>query len=314
MMPTSTLRWSLALVVTLAMAFAVRADDDSVKVRRARVAAEPRAAAKAAEAKAARAVEAKAARVAEAKAARVAEAKAAEAAAGKAAKAAKTAEAKAAKATDAKTADAKAAKTTNAKTATVTDATTAKATGAADARAAKAAENKAAREATQKAREERRQESVDKRQEFQAKRIQHGINKGYLTTDEIAKLDAQQKQIATMEEQFQGDGKLSKDETRDLRQELDTASHCIWAEKHDTDGNQMPVYRLGKNIYAKDTLTAQLADENLSRTDARALLTDFRRTAELKRTMATADLSDAERAKLQAEYDALLNKYFEVRN
>lgn len=293
MMPTSTLRWSLALVVTLAMVFAVRADDDSVKGRRARVAAEQRAAAKAAEAKAARAAAAKAA-------------KSAEAAAEKAAKAAKTAEAKAAKATDAKAVEAKAAKTANAKTAAVTDATTAKATSTADTKAAKAAENKAARA-------DQRQENVDQRQERQAKRIQHGISKGYLTTDEIAKLDAQQKQIATMEEQFQGDGKLSKDEARDLRQELDTASHCIWAEKHDTDGNQMPVYRLGKNLYAKDTLTAQLADENLSRTDARALLTDFRRTAELKRTLATADLSDAERAKLQAEYDALLNKYFEVR-
>lgn len=275
MMPMSTLCWSLALVVTLTMVLAVRADDDSARTKRVRPAAAKAAEARAAEARVARAAEAKAARAAAAKAAKV---------------------------TDAKTADAKAAEAKDAKSAE-----------AAVAKAAKAAENKAAREATQKAREERRQESVDKRQEFQAKRIQHGINKGYLTTDEIAKLDTQQKQIATMEEQFQGDGQLSKDEARDLRQELDTASHCIWAEKHDTDGNQMPVYRLGKNIYAKDTLTAQLADENLSRTDARALLTDFRRTAELKKTLATADLSAAERAKLQAEYDALLNKYFEMR-
>ena len=162
-------------------------------------------------------------------------------------------------------------------------------------------------------REKRRETRVDRREENQAKRIEQGIKKGYLTTDEIAKLDEQQKKIAALESQFKSDGKLTRDEMKQMRTALDTASHCIWAEKHDTEGNQMPVYRLGKNIFAKDGLTAQLQIENLPVDQAKALMKDFRRTVELKRKLAKEDLSDADRAKFQAEYNDLLNKYFEIR-
>ena len=74
----------------------------------------------------------------------------------------------------------------------------------------------------------------------------------------------------------------------------------------------MPVYRLGMNIRAKDNLTQALANENLDKVQARTLLKDFHRTVELKRILATENLSDAQRANLQAEYDGLLNLYFEV--
>lgn len=153
---------------------------------------------------------------------------------------------------------------------------------------------------------------VDKRQDNQSKRIQHGIKKGYLTATEVAKLNSQQQSIAALEASFKSDGRLSASEFKQLRGELNEASRCIWAEKHDTDGNQMPVYRLDRNVFAKNDLTAKLADESLTKEQARALLKDFRRTVELKRLL-SGDLSEADRARMQAEYDELLNRYFEVR-
>jgi hypothetical protein len=161
--------------------------------------------------------------------------------------------------------------------------------------------------------EQVREKIVDKRQEMQGKRIEHGIRKGYLTDSEVAKLDAEQKAIADLAAGFKADGRLGKDEMKQLRTELNEASLHIWAEKHDEEGNQMAVYRLGKNVFAKAELTALLQQDDLSGAQARQLAGDFRRTLQLRRTLATADLSAEERAKLQGEYNDLLNKYFEIR-
>lgn len=65
-------------------------------------------------------------------------------------------------------------------------------------------------------------------------------------------------------------------------------------------------------MFTKSDLTARLSDENLTKEQARALLKDFRRTVELKRLL-SGDLSEADRTRMQAEYDELLNRYFEVR-
>lgn len=162
-------------------------------------------------------------------------------------------------------------------------------------------------------REKKRENVVDNREARQTKRIEHGISKGYLTPDEVAKLEAQQKAIADLEASFKSDGKVTKDEFKQLNDMLNTASHCIWAEKHDTDGNQMAVYRFGKNVFAKPELTALLADENLSHEQAKQIIGDFRKMMNIKQALATRILTADERAKLQSEFNDLLNKYFEVR-
>lgn len=158
-----------------------------------------------------------------------------------------------------------------------------------------------------------RGKEIDNREARQERRINHGIRKGYLTDEEVQTLQSQQDRIAAMEEGIKADGKISREEFKSINQALNDASRCIWAEKHDTDGKQMPTYRLGKDVFAKEDFTAKLADENLSREQARALLKDFHRLTALKRTLATKDLEESERKELQEEYNTLLNKYFEVR-
>lgn len=182
--------------------------------------------------------------------------------------------------------------------------------GKAAERKAKIEERKAKLEARKAEREAKAVKNVDARESNQAKRIQHGIDKGYLTADETKKLEAQQTAISDLETSFKADGKLSRDEAKTLQKELNEASRCIWAEKHDTDGNQMAAYRFGKNVVAKSDLTAKLADENLTSAEAKAIAKDFHRMMDLKKQL-SAGTGDA--AKLQAEYDELLNKYFEVK-
>ncbi|HEY3320053.1 MAG TPA: hypothetical protein VGP72_06285 [Planctomycetota bacterium] len=162
-------------------------------------------------------------------------------------------------------------------------------------------------------REKRREGYVDGREQHQQKRIDHGIAKGYLTPDETAKLQSMEKNIADTEASFKSDGKLSKDETKQLRGMLDQASVQIWAQKHDTEGNQMPTYRLGKNVFARDEFTSQLEAGDMTGSQARALLKEFREAAAAKRRLSNDDLSADERAKLQGVYNDFLNKHFEVR-
>jgi hypothetical protein len=161
--------------------------------------------------------------------------------------------------------------------------------------------------------ESQREGYVDRRENHQEKRIEHGIEKGYLTPDETSKLQGMEKKIADTEASFKSDGKLSKDETKQLRDLLDQASVQIWAEKHDTEGKQMPTYRLGRNVFAKDDFTSKLENDNLTGAEARALMKEFREAATAKRRLSNDDLSADGRAKLQSVYNDFLNKHFEVR-
>ena len=178
---------------------------------------------------------------------------------------------------------------------------------------AKAAKNKAAKPDVAAALQ-KREAKVDKREENQERRIEQGVKKGQLTDSEVDKLKALESAIDSMEGQFKSDGKLSKDEVQQLRKALNDASLQIWAERHDTEGNQKPVSRLGKDIFAKDDLTSLIESGKMTESVAKAFLADLHQMVKLKRELATENLSSDERAKLQAEYNDLLNKYFLIRN
>jgi hypothetical protein len=157
------------------------------------------------------------------------------------------------------------------------------------------------------------EQRIDHRQANQQKRISAGIAKGQLTPDEVTKLQGMETNIDTLESSFKSDGKLSKDEVKQLRSALNDASLQIWAERHDTEGNQKSVSRLGKDVFAQDGLTARLESPDLTKAEARAFLQDFRKMVNLKRRLASDTLSPEQRAKLQGEYDDLLNRYFVVK-
>ena len=152
-------------------------------------------------------------------------------------------------------------------------------------------------------------DATEKRQDRQEKRIEQGIKKGYLTPDEISKLNTQQKNIESMQQQFKSDGKVTRPEAQQLRSALNDASLDIWTEKHDTDGKQMPVYRLGKDVRLNADVAAKLADDNLSKADARKFLGDFHSLVEMKKKL-SGSLADGERATLQAQYNQMLGLYF----
>ncbi len=183
----------------------------------------------------------------------------------------------------------------------------------ADGKSGKCKVAKADKQTSVKVNETKRENYVDKRQSNQEKRIQHGIDKGYLTPEETKSLQSQQQEIANMESSFKSDGKLTKDEMTSLRSSLNVASANIWAEKHDTDGKQMPTYRFGKDVYAKDSFTSAMSNQSMSGADAKALTADFRNMLGLKKSLSNDNLTADQRAQSQAEYDGLLNKYFEVR-
>jgi ABC-type iron transport system FetAB ATPase subunit len=94
---------------------------------------------------------------------------------------------------------------------------------------------------------------------------------------------------------------------------LNEASTAIWAEKHDRDGKQLNAQAFGKNVYAKDSLLQRVSDPNLSGGEAKRIVADYRKMLVTKKRLREDDLSSAERAKLEGEYNGLLNQYFEVR-
>jgi hypothetical protein len=116
-----------------------------------------------------------------------------------------------------------------------------------------------------------------------------------------------------LEASFKSDGKLSKDEVKQLKTALNDASIQIWAERHDTEGNQKAVSRLGTDVFAKDDLTAKIESGDITKADARTFLEDFRKLANIKRRLGNEDLTPAQRTELQTKYNDLLNQYFVIR-
>jgi hypothetical protein len=76
---------------------------------------------------------------------------------------------------------------------------------------------------------------VNQRERNQEGRIGQGVKSGQLTPEETAKLQAEQKAIREEEKQYKSDGSLTKDERKDLQQDLNQASKDIYAEKHDAE-------------------------------------------------------------------------------
>lgn len=74
---------------------------------------------------------------------------------------------------------------------------------------------------------------IDRMQQMERERIQRGIRSGELTRNEASRLIAEQRMIAQEERRYRADGILTRDERRDLRQDLNAANRHIYKETHD---------------------------------------------------------------------------------
>ncbi len=76
---------------------------------------------------------------------------------------------------------------------------------------------------------------VNHRQDNQHDRISQGVKSGQLTKEEAKSVASTQKEIRQEEAQYKSDGILTKDERKDLQQDLHAASKDIYEEKHDSE-------------------------------------------------------------------------------
>lgn len=79
---------------------------------------------------------------------------------------------------------------------------------------------------------------INARQHHQHDRIRQGVRSGELTRRETAKLASEQRDIRQLERAYKSDGKLTRNERRDLQHELNQESRKIYRQKH--DGDQRP--------------------------------------------------------------------------
>ena len=76
---------------------------------------------------------------------------------------------------------------------------------------------------------------VDRREHKQKQRIKQGVKSGALTKDEARALSAEQRAIRAKEREMKSDGVLTREERKDLHQDLNEASKNIAEQKHDAD-------------------------------------------------------------------------------
>jgi hypothetical protein len=80
-----------------------------------------------------------------------------------------------------------------------------------------------------------RDPGVNARQRNQHDRIAQGVRSGELTRDEANALRTRERSIRQEERQYKSDGILTRDERKDLHQDLSGASRSIYSEKHDAE-------------------------------------------------------------------------------
>lgn len=76
---------------------------------------------------------------------------------------------------------------------------------------------------------------VDRRQHRQKERIKQGVRSGELTRDEAKGIREEGKAIREKERAFKSDGVVTKEERKELHQDLNERSKNIAQEKHDAD-------------------------------------------------------------------------------
>lgn len=155
---------------------------------------------------------------------------------------------------------------------------------------------------------------VEKREERQTRRIEDGIQHGNLTPSELSNLRARQSSIEELHKSLRADGKLTADEAKKLRGQLDACSAAIFAEKHDTEGKAKAIRAHGHSIALKKEVADRLSGAEMNRVDARTFLSDLHKMVTFKRQLSEETMGPEARSKLQDDYNQLLNQYFVSKN
>lgn len=77
-----------------------------------------------------------------------------------------------------------------------------------------------------------RDPGINDKQQDQRHRIQQGAHSGALTKDEAKTLAQQQKALRQQERTYKSDGVMTKEERKDMHQDMHTSSKAIYDAKH----------------------------------------------------------------------------------
>ncbi len=103
---------------------------------------------------------------------------------------------------------------------------------------------------------------------------------------------------------------MTTGEAGKLREQFNSASMAIFAEKHDTEGKTKKIFGFGHSIAMSKEAANRLSSGQLSRQEAQTFLTDFQEMTYSKWRLSVEDMSALARAKVQEQYNQLLNRYF----
>lgn len=80
-----------------------------------------------------------------------------------------------------------------------------------------------------------RDPGVNARQHHEANRIKQGVRSGELTRSETHGLMQERREIRAQERAYKSDGVMTRDERKDMHQDLNDLSKDIYSEKHDDE-------------------------------------------------------------------------------
>ena len=144
---------------------------------------------------------------------------------------------------------------------------------------------------------------VNKRQRNQKFRIGQGIRSGSLTKEEAKTLIGKERDLMKMERELKSDGKLTKDERKQLHTELDSLSKEIYAEKHDEETGEG---RRARRPKVNKKLKEKIDSGEITGEEAKELCKQMRRVHHLRRKLKGTGLTGEDRKAAEEELNGLV--------
>ncbi len=156
----------------------------------------------------------------------------------------------------------------------------------------------------------------EKRRANEEKRIADGRRDGSLTPGEAARLQREQARISREEQRFLSDGHLSPRERQHLLRHEERASHHIWRERHDRQGDMAPTPSLDRRLANEQRrIDAGVADGSLTEREARRLQrAEARIRAEEERFKSDGNLTPRERQRVVRDENQLSRQIYRQRH